>query len=155
MSNIKFCLRQVVSYVEIPIQQYKSWVQYLQNKDWNLGVCFWLILRLAADEKYKNATILIYIENSKVYWKMNNVCKLIVAKCDHVTFVWALTVQENADNIFSFSASNKQFYIYRYIAAIKRFHLCFHAIKSDFFCVSSSRHFAILLYYGLLWSVAF
>ena len=99
--------------------------------------------------------ILKIVRQYQLQWKMNNVCKLIVAKCDHVTFVWALTVQENADNIFSFSASNKQFYIYRYIAAIKRFHLCFHAIKSDFFCVSSSRHFAILLYYGFLWSVAF
>ena len=99
--------------------------------------------------------ILKIVKQYHLHWKMNNVCKLIVAKCDHVTFVWALTVQENADNIFSFSASNKQFYIYRYIAAIKRFHLCFHAIKSDFFCVSSSRHFAILLYYGFLWSVAF
>ena len=98
--------------------------------------------------------ILKIVKQYHLHWKMNNVCKLIVAKCDHVTFVWALTVQENADNIFSFSASNKQFYIYRYITAIKRFHLCFHAIKSDFFCVSSSRHFAILLYYGLLWSVA-
>ena len=99
--------------------------------------------------------ILKIVKQYHLHWKMNNVCELIVAKCDHVTFVWALTVQENADNIFSFSASNKQFYIYRYIAAIKRFHLCFHAIKSDFFCVSSSRHFAILLYYGLSWSVAF
>ena len=99
--------------------------------------------------------ILKVVKQYHLHWKMNNVCKLIVAKCDHVTFVWALTVQENADNIFSFSALNKQFYIYRCIAAIKRFHLCFHAIKSDFFGVSSSRHFAILLYYVLLWSIAF
>ena len=121
--------------------------------DWNLRGCYWLLLRFVRMPLSKY--ILKIVKQYHLHWKMNNVCKLIVAKCDHVTFVWALTVQENADNIFSFSASNKQFYIYRYIEAIKRFHLCFHAIKSDFFGVSSSRHFAILLYYALLWSVAF
>ena len=99
---------------------------------------------------HESKYMLKIVRQYHLQWKMNNVCKLIVAKCDHVTFVWALTVQENADNIFSFSASNKQFYIYRYIAAIKRFHLCFHAIKSDFFCVSSSRHFAILLPFAII-----
>ena len=119
---------------------------------WGVAIDYFYVLNVRMPEsKY----ILKIVKQYHLHWKMNNVCKLIVAKCDHVTFVWALTVQENADNIFSFSASNKQFYIYRYIAAIKRFHLCFHAIKSDFFCVSSSRHFAILLYYGFLWSVAF
>ena len=154
MSNIKFCLR--LDFCTLKFQYsstnsksniFKIWIGNTSLTSFGL-----LMINVRMPE-YKY--ILKIVKQYHLHWKMNNVCKLIVAKCDHVTFVWALTVQENADNIFSFSASNKQFYIYRYIAAIKRFQLCFHAIKSDFFCVSSSRHFAILLYYGFLWSVAF